>query len=60
MNFTRKSTVGWSIGNILLDFTGGLANYLQMVIQSIDQSNNLFSITSIAFVFSDNNILKEN
>lgn len=55
MNFTRKSTVGWSIGNILLDFTGGLANYLQMVIQSIDQRNNLFSITSIAFVCSDNN-----
>ena len=42
MNFTRKSTVGWSIGNILLDFGGGLANYLQMVIQSIDQSNYLF------------------
>ncbi|KAL0898225.1 hypothetical protein Bca101_082186 [Brassica carinata] len=39
MNFTRKSTVGWSIGNILLDFGGGLANYLQMVIQSIDQNS---------------------
>ncbi|XP_010436006.1 PREDICTED: cystinosin homolog [Camelina sativa] len=37
MNFTRKSTVGWSIGNILLDFGGGVANYLQMVVQSIDQ-----------------------
>ncbi|EFH39098.1 hypothetical protein ARALYDRAFT_920218 [Arabidopsis lyrata subsp. lyrata] len=33
MKFTRKSTVGWSIGNILLDFAGGLANNLQMVIQ---------------------------
>ncbi|EFH41480.1 predicted protein, partial [Arabidopsis lyrata subsp. lyrata] len=30
MKFTRKSTVGWSIGNILLDFAGGLANNLQM------------------------------
>ncbi|KFK33075.1 hypothetical protein AALP_AA6G327100 [Arabis alpina] len=39
MNFTRKSTVGWSIGNILLDFTGGLASYMQMVIQSIDQNS---------------------
>ncbi|CAH2080101.1 unnamed protein product [Thlaspi arvense] len=39
MNFIRKSTVGWSIGNILLDFGGGLANYLQMVIQSIDQNS---------------------
>lgn len=36
-NFTRKSTDGFSIGNILLDFTGGLANYAQMAVQSIDQ-----------------------
>ncbi|WZZ53844.1 hypothetical protein YC2023_053951 [Brassica napus] len=39
MNFTRKSTVGWSIENILLDFTGGVSNYLQMVVQSIDQGS---------------------
>ena len=26
----RKSTVGWSIGNILLDFTGGSLSMLQM------------------------------
>jgi hypothetical protein len=36
-NFTRKSTDGFSIGNILLDFTGGVANYAQMAVQSIDQ-----------------------
>jgi len=30
MNFRRKSTVGWSIGNILLDFTGGTLSMLQM------------------------------
>lgn len=24
MNYVRKSTDGWSIGNILLDFTGGI------------------------------------
>lgn len=30
MNFRRKSTVGWSIGNILLDFTGGSLSLLQM------------------------------
>ncbi|CAF1011873.1 unnamed protein product [Adineta ricciae] len=30
MNFKRKSTEGWSIGNILLDFTGGLFSLLQM------------------------------
>ncbi|KAL7606754.1 cystinosin homolog isoform X1 [Lactuca sativa] len=37
MNFQRKSTVGFSIGNILLDLVGGLANYGQMTVQSIDQ-----------------------
>ncbi|CAF0970262.1 unnamed protein product [Didymodactylos carnosus] len=29
-NYRRKSTVGWSIGNILLDFTGGAFSLLQM------------------------------
>ncbi|KAI4350578.1 hypothetical protein L6164_005025 [Bauhinia variegata] len=39
MNFLRKSTDGFSIGNILLDFSGGMANYAQMVVQSIDQDS---------------------
>ncbi|XP_004488939.1 cystinosin homolog [Cicer arietinum] len=39
MNFMRKSTDGWSIENILLDFSGGLANYAQMAMQSIDQGS---------------------
>lgn len=42
MNFRRKSTIGFSIGNILLDLLGGLTNYGQMAIQSIDQSEFLF------------------
>eukprot|EP00041_Stephanoeca_diplocostata_P015750 m.301559 g.301559 ORF g.301559 m.301559 type:complete len:418 (+) comp20142_c0_seq1:332-1585(+) len=33
MNYKRKSTVGWSIGNVLLDFTGGAFSILQMVLQ---------------------------
>jgi cystinosin len=37
MNFKRKSTIGWSIGNILLDLTGGVLNFGQMGVQSIDQ-----------------------
>ncbi|KAK1291016.1 hypothetical protein QJS10_CPB18g00561 [Acorus calamus] len=37
MNFRRKSTVGWSIGNILLDLLGGVMNFSQMGVQSIDQ-----------------------
>ncbi|RZB59878.1 MDIS1-interacting receptor like kinase 2 [Glycine soja] len=39
MNFLRKSTDGFSIGNILLDFSGGIANYGQMVVQSTDQDS---------------------
>ncbi|XP_053131574.1 cystinosin [Hemicordylus capensis] len=34
MNFRRKSTEGWSIGNVLLDFTGGAFSLLQMFLQS--------------------------
>ncbi|KAM4548175.1 cystinosin isoform 1-T1 [Odontesthes bonariensis] len=34
MNYRRQSTEGWSIGNVLLDFTGGTLSILQMIIQS--------------------------
>lgn len=34
MNYRRKSTEGWSIGNVLLDFTGGVLSILQMIVQS--------------------------
>ncbi|KAJ9593817.1 hypothetical protein L9F63_027539, partial [Diploptera punctata] len=34
MNYRRKSTVGWSIGNIFLDFTGGMFSMLQMILNS--------------------------
>ncbi|XP_074969724.1 cystinosin isoform X1 [Phalacrocorax aristotelis] len=36
MNFRRKSTEGWSIGNVLLDFTGGSFSLLQMFLQSFN------------------------
>lgn len=39
MNFRRKSTIGFSIGNILLDLLGGVASYGQMAVQSIDQNS---------------------
>ncbi|KAI4387721.1 hypothetical protein MLD38_000131 [Melastoma candidum] len=39
MNFARKSTDGFSIGNILLDFVGGMTNYAQMAVQSVDQGS---------------------
>jgi len=34
MNYRRKSTEGWSIGNVLLDFTGGSFSVLQMFLIS--------------------------
>ncbi|VDK83792.1 unnamed protein product [Litomosoides sigmodontis] len=33
MNFRRRSTTGWSIGNVLLDFLGGLMDITQMLLQ---------------------------
>lgn len=36
LNFRRKSTVGWSIGNVLLDFTGGSMDIVQMILQGIN------------------------
>uniref|UniRef100_A0A914EA64 Cystinosin homolog n=1 Tax=Acrobeloides nanus TaxID=290746 RepID=A0A914EA64_9BILA len=34
LNYRRKSTTGWSIGNVLLDFTGGFMDITQMVLQA--------------------------
>ncbi|XP_028216563.1 cystinosin homolog [Glycine soja] len=39
MNFLRKSTDGFSIGSVLLDFSGGVFNYSQMLVQSKDQGS---------------------
>lgn len=44
LNFKRKSTLGWSIGNILLDFTGGTLSMLQMfmIAHNYDDWSSLF------------------
>lgn len=39
LNYRRKSTVGWSIGNILLDFTGGSMDIVQMVLQGANTND---------------------
>ncbi|PIK56018.1 putative cystinosin-like [Apostichopus japonicus] len=39
MNFKRKSTDGWSIGNVLLDFTGGSYSILQMILISYNYND---------------------
>ena len=31
-NYRRKSTVGWSIGNVLLDLTGGFLSIAQLIL----------------------------
>mmetsp|Transcript_13023 Transcript_13023/g.20210 ORF Transcript_13023/g.20210 Transcript_13023/m.20210 type:complete len:349 (-) Transcript_13023:289-1335(-) len=36
LNFRRKSTKGWSIWNILLDFTGGTLSDLQLIMDCAD------------------------
>ena len=36
LNWKLKSTMGWSIGNVLLDFTGGFMDIAQMVLQAIN------------------------
>lgn len=38
MNYQRQSTEGWSIGNVLLDFTGGSFSLIQMILQSYNNS----------------------
>ena len=52
MNFQRKSTVGRSIGNVLLDFTGGTLSILQMFLISYNYGNYL----SILLVYLSINI----
>lgn len=39
VNYKRKSTVGWSIGQILLDFAGGIMSIAQLVIDSSLQAD---------------------
>lgn len=41
MNYRRQSTEGWSIGNVLLDFSGGILSILQMITQSYNNGNNM-------------------
>ncbi|XP_013178047.1 PREDICTED: cystinosin homolog isoform X1 [Papilio xuthus] len=39
MNYKRKSTVGWSIGNIFLDFVGGSLSILQMTLNAYNYND---------------------
>lgn len=46
MNYRRKSTEGWSIGGILLDFTGGSCSLIQMFLEA-------FNNDKWKFIFGD-------
>lgn len=35
LNWTRKSTVGWSLENVLLDFFGSLFSFTQLAIRNV-------------------------
>ncbi|KAJ3599840.1 hypothetical protein NHX12_033794 [Muraenolepis orangiensis] len=47
MNYRRKSTGGWSIGNVLLDFIGGTFNEWQLILG--DPTKFLLGLISVAF-----------
>ncbi|KAJ1840744.1 hypothetical protein LPJ73_006334, partial [Coemansia sp. RSA 2703] len=34
-NYTRRSTAGWSIHNIMLDFTGGVLSFAQLLLDAL-------------------------
>eukprot|EP01104_Vermistella_antarctica_P006371 TRINITY_DN17077_c0_g1_i1.p1 TRINITY_DN17077_c0_g1~~TRINITY_DN17077_c0_g1_i1.p1 ORF type:complete len:288 (+),score=45.46 TRINITY_DN17077_c0_g1_i1:145-1008(+) len=38
-NYTRKSTVGWNIHNVLLDLTGGTFSFAQMFVNVLQSGN---------------------
>ena len=55
LNWKRKSTVGWSLGNVILDFTGGLFSFLQMWIDAKALGNPVFtgdSFNVVKFILS--------
>ena len=59
MNWSRQSTVGWAVGNVLLDLTGGLLALAQQSLEAYRQGNTseftsnvaklMLSLESIAF-----------
>jgi len=49
LNFKRRSTIGWSIGNVLLDFTGGSFSILQMFLLAYNYSNIFCTIGKRAY-----------
>jgi cystinosin len=43
LNYDRKSTEGFSIENVILDFTGGLLSGIVVIIKKYSKSSNISS-----------------
>ncbi len=52
LNYKRKSTIGWSIGNVLLDFTGGSFSLFQMFLLAYNYSNYRHKIIKITHLLN--------
>ena len=60
LNYKRKSTVGWSLENVLLDFTGGSLSLLQSILNSVALGKPLFekgAFNLVKFILSITSIL---
>ncbi|TRZ01413.1 hypothetical protein DNTS_015151 [Danionella cerebrum] len=55
MNYRRKSTEGWSIGNVLLDFTGGSFSLVQMFLEAY---NNERPVAPPVFMYQKDKAVK--
>ena len=51
LNWKRKSTVGWSIENIILDFGGGLFSFLQIMFKVL-KVNSSYEFNIVKFMLS--------
>jgi cystinosin len=43
LNYKKKNTIGWSIENVVLDFTGGAFSMAQLIIDTVARGHSLFS-----------------
>ena len=43
LNWKRQSTVGWSLENVLLDFTGGTFSFIQIIVDAKGRGKPVFA-----------------
>lgn len=60
LNYSRKSTVGWSLANVFLDFIGGFLSFLQIWINAVALGEPVFTgdaFNLVKFILSVMSIL---